>query len=105
MPLLVVSVWAFLTAYLHPPSTVYNSMGYNFYDDPSNSSLSSDNDYQDPVTAKLFDEEQVSGSNQSVGSCPFLVDASMHSEWAYKAPMLLILACNMVFLIYIMTVS
>ena len=42
--------------------------------------------------------------NRSV-SCPFLVNADMHSEWAYKAPVLLILACNMVFLIYIMTVS
>lgn len=39
-------------------------------------------------------------------SCPFLSESiNFHAEWALKAPILLILACNMVFLIYIMAVS
>ena len=61
--------------------------------------------------AELFaveHEDELPGlvdENQTMSTCPFLVDNNMHSEWAYKAPVLLILACNMVFLIYIMTVS
>jgi hypothetical protein len=50
-------------------------------------------------------EEQPIPENQTVSnSCPFMEDIHSGSEWAYNAPVLLILACNMLILIYIMTV-
>ena len=59
--------------------------------------------------AELFvehEDELPIPENQTVSnSCPFMVNTATHSEWAYKAPVILILACNMLFLIYIMTVS
>ena len=59
--------------------------------------------------AELFvehEDELPIPENQTVSnSCPFMVNTATHSEWAYKAPVILILACNMLFLIYIMMVS
>ena len=59
--------------------------------------------------AELFvehEDELPIPENQTVSnSCPFGHVDTTHSEWAYKAPIILILACNMLFLIYIMTVS
>lgn len=108
----MVGLWSFLT-YHHRPVAVseesissmasMGSAGYEDYGyfDHVNGSIS---EYEVLHEDKVV-ENQTSSSEgmSSASSCPFLVDAS-HSEWAYKAPVLLILACNMVFLIYIMTV-
>ena len=87
-------------------------MDYNYYEDWNNESKidTIENPLDQGRVAELFaeHEDELPGlvdENQTMSSCPFVVEANMHSEWAYKAPVLLILACNMVFLIYIMTVS
>ena len=49
---------------------------------------------------------QVVANHSSVSTCPFFGETTNKLVvWAYQAPVLLLLACNMVFLIYIMTVS
>ena len=48
----------------------------------------------------ISENQTVSNSN----SCPWMEHTHSGSEWAYNAPVLLILACNMLILIYIMTV-
>ena len=124
LPLMVVGLWSFLTYYLQPPSVsaIPYSMDYNNYyekdgQDRSSRWNGSVVDNVDPVSnagLELFETENEDGSEISIpennttvsDSCPFMVDttAHVHSEWAYNFPVLLILACNMLFLIYIMTV-
>lgn len=98
----MVGLWSFLT-YHHSPASVESISSSIAYEDYGyfdvNGSIS---EYQVQHEDKVV-ENQTSSSSEAASSCPFLVDAS-HSEWAYKAPVLLILACNMVFLVYIMTV-
>ena len=100
LPLLVVGLWSFLTSYLQSELSDSNMdfTGFIYERDRFNSSMHDFN-----LEPSSLDELPMTG-NQTV-ICPFLVDHDMPSEWAYKGPMLLILACNMVFLVYIMTVS
>lgn len=102
MPLLVVGLWSFLTYYLNQDQDM--NYGFDLYETSSlrSSSFNSSSLVQD--LENEMDELPIS-SNGTTSVCPFLhVNSDMHSEWAYKAPVFLILACNMVFLVYIMTI-
>ena len=86
----MVSLWSFLTYYLQPDAHY--------------------SPYKDNRTTDLISESRVNEVPQVPNqvdnhSCPFFKEGSDgHWDWAYKAPALVILACNMVFLIYIMAV-
>ena len=59
----------------------------------------------DELFPELLDEDLPVPENQTVSNtCPFMEHVHLGSEWAYKAPVFIILACNMLILIYIMTV-
>ena len=101
MPLLVVGLWSFLTYYLNQDM----NYGFDLYETSSSRRSSSFN--SSSLVQDLENEmnELPISSNGTTSVCPFLhVNPDMHSEWAYKAPVFLILACNMVFLVYIMTI-
>ena len=76
-------------------------------------------DYNDIEDTYYEDNEYQSGGNyvtthhsQGVAAalsprCPFVAtsEMGMNIEWIYKIPVFLVLACNMVFLVWIMAVS
>ena len=99
----MVGLWSFLTSYLQPSTE--SSMDFTGYIyDRDNFNSTSMHDYNLESSTNPLDELPMTGNQTLV--CPFLSsNHEMPSEWAYKAPVLLILACNMVFLVYIMTVS
>lgn len=103
LPLLVVGLWSFLTYYLNQDMNV----SFTLYESSSPRQSSSFNSSSLLSVADLenLEDELPISANGTTSVCPFLTDNSdMHSEWAYKAPVFLILACNMVFLVYIMTI-
>lgn len=104
LPLVVVGLWSCLTYFLQTsaPSTggISYPTDYSLYEESHFNSTSG----EVPFFYEAQEELPEAVVNHSAVHCPFLVEAS-HSEWAYKAPVLLILACNMVFLIVIMAVS
>ena len=95
LPILVVGLWSFLTYYLQPE-------GYGFNHPHTDLQKS----YNTSMVFEEFDDlPSISTSNATADVCPFLsVNHETPSEWAYNGPVLLILACNMVFLVYIMTI-
>ena len=109
LPLIVVGIWSSLTYYLQPNRLQYSS-GTNDYID-SIVDMNRSNEHAAASTSAAESAESALGAghlnDQATNiSCPFLSESvNFHAEWALKAPILLILACNMVFLIYIMAVS
>ena len=62
------------------------------------------NDY---ATNSSFDPSAVASASALSPRCPFVATSEMglNIEWLYKIPVFLLLACNMVFLVWIMAVS
>ena len=54
-----------------------------------------------------FDPSAVAAASALSPRCPFVATSEMglNIEWLYKIPVFLLLACNMVFLVWIMAVS
>ena len=121
---MVVGLWSFLTYYLQPPSVsaIPYSMDYNNYYEKdgqdrhrSSSWNGSGAENAEPARSdaglEIFETENedsgvvtIPENNTTVNDeCPFS-NPNTTIEWAYNFPVLLILACNMLFLIYIMTV-
>jgi hypothetical protein len=96
-----------LTYYLQPTSDEVGYPGSQAsYDDYSNYNGNTTLDMTFQNSSYFEDISSSAASIDPNGDsfhCPF-AEESMHSAWAYKAPVLLILACNMVFLVYIMAV-
>ena len=104
----MVGIWSSLTYYLQPDRLQYSS-GTNDYID-SVVDMNRSNEHSAASTSAAAAESALGAghlNDQAANiSCPFLSESvNFHAEWALKAPILLILACNMVFLIYIMAVS
>lgn len=61
----------------------------------------------DYATNSSFDPSAVAAASALSPRCPFVATSEMglNIEWLYKIPVFLLLACNMVFLVWIMAVS
>ena len=106
-------LWSFLTYYLqsdthYSDTSVYPETSGNI--DIDVGGLNGTSELIGSLTAVPRIDEvndyQVVANHSSVSTCPFFGETTNKLVvWAYQAPVLLLLACNMVFLIYIMTVS
>ena len=113
LPLIIVGLWSFLTYYLqsdthYSDTSVYPETSGNI--DIDVGGLNGTSELIGSLTAVPRIDEvndyQVVANHSSVSTCPFFGETTNKLVvWAYQAPVLLLLACNMVFLIYIMTVS
>ena len=81
----------------YPSNATLADYDYNEYEEATN----------DYATNSSFDPSAVAAASALSPRCPFVATSEMglNIEWLYKIPVFLLLACNMVFLVWIMAVS